>query len=346
MTPRRKLQSLQEELAGLKGLLQSAPAEDIATALMQERVTELDAAIATVQERPPLTPEAELFFVDGAAIGSEGLEVTFTSHILDSYQNMVTNHYAAKHYGVLRRSGRRRGEMETKLYLTALPRGSFGLQLSQPHVEDFVAAENLSAAMKDVSGLIESSAESDPAFEAALNTFNPRVLKPLQRFLEHLFNAKGACRVVTGFKETKLSETQIADAYTRVTAAKEREEILEMPGVFGGVLTFSWEFDFKPDAGDLIHGPLAEEVDDETATNWNLHLTHTHTVAKLKVLTVSTRTGNKKPSYELLDLKTSGRLPAANIVEEKGKPSGGVLPPTDEAGPGGANPPSAIEPKS
>ena len=36
--------------------------------------------------------EAEIFFKNGSAIGLEGLEVTFTSHILDSYQNTLTNH--------------------------------------------------------------------------------------------------------------------------------------------------------------------------------------------------------------------------------------------------------------
>ena len=33
--------------------------------------------------------------------------------------NMVTNHCAAKHYGMLKRTGRRRGETETALFLTA-----------------------------------------------------------------------------------------------------------------------------------------------------------------------------------------------------------------------------------
>jgi len=310
MTPFRQRESAQTELSALKALLHSTPEDRFATPMLRDRIKELESSLVALEKRPSLTPEAEIFFEDGPAIGSEGLEVTFTSHILDSYQNMLTNHYAAKNYGVLRRSGRRRGEADTKLYLTALPRGSFGLQLSKPHVHDFVAAQNLSAVMSEISGLVEASAKSDQAFEESLNTFNPRVLKPLQRFIEALFSSKAACRVVTGFHDTKLTKHQIEDAYVRVTSAKEREEVVKVPGVFGGVLTFSWEFDFQPDQGELIRGPLAQEVDEQTATNWNLNLTHTHTLAELKVLTVSTRTGDKKPSYELLDLKTSGRLPA------------------------------------
>ena len=310
MTPFRQRETLQTELSGLQALMHGAPADPLSTPMMRERIEELQASLAAMEKRSPLAPEAEILFEDGPTIGSEGLEVTFTSQVLASYQNMLTNHYAAKHYGVLRRSGRRRGENDTKLYLTALPRGSFGLQLTQPYVRDFVAAQNLSDAMLDISGLLAASAKSDQAFEAALNIFNPRVLKPLQRFIEALFNTEATCRVITGELETSLDKHQVEQAYNRVTSAKEREEEIELPGVFGGVLTFSWEFDFQPDHGDLIRGPLGNEVEENTATEWNLHLTHTHTLAKLKRLTVSTRSGDKKPSYELIDLKDSGRLPA------------------------------------
>lgn len=235
---------------------------------------------------------------------------------------MLTNHYAAKHYGILRRSGRRRGEADTKLYLTALPRGSFGLQLTQPHVEDFVAAQHLSSVMHDISALLQASAKSDEAFEESLNTFNPRVLKPLQRFIETLFTSKAACRVVTGFSETKLSQHQMADAYNRVTAATEREDTMDVRGVFGGVLTLSWEFDFQPEQGDIIRGAISQDVEEPTATQWALNYTHTETIAKLRVVTVSTRSGRKRPTYELIDLRPSGRLPTKKAQTPKQKPDG------------------------
>jgi hypothetical protein len=310
MTPFRQRETVQTELSALKALLLATPADPFATPMLSDRIKELESSLVALEKRPSLAPEAEIFFEDGPTMGSEGIEVTFTSHILDSYQNMLTNHYAAKHYGILRRSGRRRGEADTKLYLTALPRGSFGLQLARPHVHDWVAAQNLSAVMQEISGLIAASAKSDQAFDASLNTFNPRVLPPLQRFIDALFTTKASCRVVTGDQETKLDSHQVAEAYARVTAAKQREEIIDLPGVFGGVLTLSLEFEFRPDHGDLIRGPLADEITEHTATEWALRLTHTHTVATLKRLTVSTRSGDKKPSYELLGLKESGRLPA------------------------------------
>ena len=40
-----------------------------------------------------------------------------------------------------------------------------------------------------------------------------------------------------------------------------------------------------------------------TASLWNLHFTSKPTIAELKMSTVVTRAGNKKPAYELLDLR-------------------------------------------
>lgn len=303
MTPLRKRQSLQAELAGLKSLIQTTPMHKLATPFMRNRVVALEKSIQTLEEKPPITPTAELFFAEGAAFGSEGLEVTFTSEVLESYQNMVTNHYAAKHYGTVKRSGRRRGEAETQLFLTALPRGSFGLQLAQPQVEDFVAAENVNKAMLDLSHLVEATVESDQAFETALSTFDARVFKPLKRFIVALHTGGGNCRMVTGFHETALNTQQITDAFNRVAAADLDEQNLTMPGIFGGLLTNSWQFDFCPVGGDWIRGSLSNDVSTETAAEWNLHFTSKPTIAELKMSTVVTRAGNKKPAYELLDLR-------------------------------------------
>ena len=303
MTPLRKLESLQAELAGLRSLLRSTPEHDIATPMLRGRIASVEKSVITLQERPPLAPGAEIFFKDGPAMDSEGLEATFTSGVLESYQNMVTNHYSAKNYGALRRSGRRRGEKDAQLYLTGLPRASFGLQLSQPHVGDFVIAANLTAALLDISRLVEASVESDPAFEDAIATVNPRVIHPLTRFITTLHNGGGECRLVTGFHETRLTANQITQAYERVVAARTEEDSISLTGIFGGVLTFSWEFDFQPEQGELIHGSLGQDVGEETATGWNLHHTHQRVKAKLNIATVSTRTGKKKPSYELLDIQ-------------------------------------------
>lgn len=311
MTPLRQRESLQAELASLQALLHSNPDDRIATPLMKGHIAEIQQALRSLEARPPLTPQAGLFFSGGPALDSEGLEVTFTSEILNSYQNMVTNHYAAKHYGTLRYTGRRRGEQDTKLFLTALPRGSFGLQLTQPHVSDFFAANNVAGAMEDIRGLVSSTAESDQAFQTALTSFEPRVFKPLKRFIEALHGGGGTFRLETGFKEVTLTPKKIADAYQRVSAAVADEEVITLKGVFGGVLIFSGDFNFQPEGADMIRGTLAKEVTEQAATTMDHEFTGKPAVARMKVTVVTTSSGKKKPSYELTGLIHLGSEPPA-----------------------------------
>ena len=320
MTPLRQRQILQIELASLRGLLHMTPDDPLATPLMQSRVEELEQKIHTLEQRPSLAPTTELFFTEGAALDSDGLEATFTSEILESYQNMVTNHYTAKNYGTPRRSGRRRHEVESQLFLTGLPRGSFGLQLSQPHIQDWVAATNVSQAMLDVSQLVEATVESDQAFETALANFDARVFKPLKRFIVALHAGQSECRLVTGLHETSLNADQITTAYDRVSAADTEERIIRLTGVFGGVITFTWKFDFQPDNASVIFGPLAEEVDDITAKEWNETYTQQRVEAELKESTVLTRTGKKKPTYELLNLNPLTTMPTRRALPPRQPP--------------------------
>ncbi|HMP81717.1 MAG TPA: hypothetical protein PKA41_03305 [Verrucomicrobiota bacterium] len=303
MTPARHREQLHAELAGLNALLHSAPEDPLATPLMRSRVEEIEESLRELGTTSKPRPEAEIFFVDGPAIGSEGIEITFASDVLESYQNMVTNHYSAKVYGRLRRSGRRRKEDETRLYLTALPRGSFGFQLSQPYTPELFAAQNMVVALSDISGLVEATAESDESFEAALASFDSRVFRPLKRFITTIHAGGGACRLLTGERQTNLSVEKIAEAYDRISAAITDDEEVTMSGTFGGFHAFSGDFEFQPDVGRLIQGGLNEEINDEIIAKWTKQFFQQRCIAKMTMTTVSQRTGNKKPTYELVALK-------------------------------------------
>ena len=329
MTPKRQSEALQSELTGLKALLTSTPEDPLATPLMRSRIEDLEAELREIPKLQLQHPEAELFFSDGPAMGSEGIEITFASDILNSYQNMLTNHYAAKHYGNLRRTGRRRGEVETRLYLTALPLGSFGFQLRQPHVEDFYAAGSVSVALQEISSLVEATAESDDAFETALARFDSRVFRPLKRFIVTIHTGGGSCRVLTGDKETSLSVEKIAEAYKRISAAITDDEEVTMTGIFGGAHLFSGDFEFQPDEGSLLRGNLGEDITEEKAIAMNRNFSKRRAIAKMIMTTVSSRTGNKKPTYELVSLKhlPEAEPPAAPATEPPPTPPAPPAPP-------------------
>jgi hypothetical protein len=351
MTPFREIEMLQAKRVGLQALLNEDlvpfvmskmetlpegepeiqltedPADALERSALEYAISKIDARLSDLELHPPINPQAEMFFVDGQVTNHHGLEITFAADMLKSYQNMVTNHYAAKHYTLLR-TGRRHGEAEAHLFLTALPRGSFGMQLSQPQITDWVAASNVSDAMTDLSGLVDAAADSDAAFDGLLSKFNPRVLKPLTSFMSTLNAGGGSFRLVTGKKQVKMNREKIHEAYLRVSAASSLEREITIPGTFGGITGYTWEFDFQPNAGEVIHGPIANEVTEEEAERMNHDFMFKPAFATLKETTVTTRSGKKKPTFELIRLM---------LIKEK--------PPVKAVTPAPATPPAATPPK-
>ena len=320
MSQIREIRQRQVELAGLRSLLDSAPEDPFSKPLLSSRVAELEREITEIEKNPVATPETEIYFSGGVAVGSIALDAKFAAQVLDSYPDIITNQYAAIYHGNISRTGRRRGESASKLYLTALPRGSFGLQLAQPFREDFYAAQNMADVMEGIAVLIASAADSDEAFDSCVDGFHPRVLKPLQRFLETVMHGKCGCRILSGKQEVDLTHEQVVAAQQRVATAEEEEQEESIPGIFGGNLLQSRTFELTPNAGQLITGFLSEDVTDEQAQQWAMQTGH-EVWARVLITRVTTRSGRKKPRYELLDLEpppplfATGALPTSSRGE-------------------------------
>ncbi|HEX5218543.1 MAG TPA: hypothetical protein VFZ59_03160 [Verrucomicrobiae bacterium] len=302
MTPLRQKETLQAELVGLESLLASTPEDPLATPLLRSRIEGLRSEIKKTDAKTLLVPEAEIFFGSGPVIGSQGIDAKFAGQVLDRYQDMVTNHFAAKFHGALRRTGRRKGEANSRLFLTALPRGSFGLQLSQPHVDDFVTASQVSETMQDITGLVEAAAKDDASFEETLSGFHGRVLIPLQKFLETLKTAEADCRMAAGMRQVKLKQEDVKNAFERVASAETLEDNITLDGIFYGALVRTGRFDFEPRGQTLVTGWLADEVSEEQAIQMD-QLTGKAARAVLRTTTISTKTGKRRPTYELLKLE-------------------------------------------
>lgn len=314
MTPIRQKEALQAELIGLTHLLSITPEDPLATPLMKSRMAELETQIKEIVDRPPILPETELFFGRGAVIGSMGIEAGFASEILKSFQDMVTNHFSAKFCGALRRTGRRRGESLSKLFLTALPTGSFGLQLSQPFVTDFVVASQVTQTMEEITDLVGAAAKGDEPFVDTVSHFNGRVLIPLAGFLESLNNSGSDCKIISGSRRTTLNTEDVSQAYQRVISAKTQDEVVRLNGIFGGVLLGSGRFEFMPTADTRIQGWIAESVTEEEAIEME-KFAGKQCRATLSRTTISMRTGRKSLFHELLNIEAALALPTPSDPE-------------------------------
>jgi hypothetical protein len=299
----RELEQRQAEIAGLRDILADMPDDPLAKPLLASRLQGLQEELAGLEKQPPARPEAELLFAGGPVFGCLGLDAKFASKVLDAYQDMVANHYSASRHGAVGSRGPRTGEGEARLCLTALPRGSFGLLLAQPQAEDFIAAAQLSDAMDQITSLVEAAASGDAAFTDTVEKFHPRVLTPLERFLNALETQEASVHIRSATRQCELRTEQVRAAKSRVADTKPETETIRLQGVCRGALLESWRFDFVPEGQAPISGVLADSVS-ETDAKLMLAMVDSPAEAELRVTRMRTRSGFGRPAYELLSLRT------------------------------------------
>ncbi|MBP6863768.1 MAG: hypothetical protein KBC32_00710 [Candidatus Didemnitutus sp.] len=303
MSTLRQLQERRAELTGLRLLLGTAADEEFEKPLLLSKITAKENELQQLEREPTITaPETELLFGGRAVDGSLGIDAKFASAVLESFQDMVSNHYSGRLFPGMSREGRRPGEQESRLFLSALPRGSFGLKLTQPQPADFVVAQHVGEAMEELTTLVEAAASGDATFAQGVERFHPRVLVPLRRFLDTLANREATVTIRSGQRETQLSIPQVQAARTRVAATIPESDEVTLRGVFRGVLLESWKFDFVPDGALPISGALADSVTDEQAQSM-VALCDRPSEAHVRRVRFRTHGNVSRPTYELLALR-------------------------------------------
>lgn len=254
-------------------------------------------------ELPPSlpTPRAVLFFTGDPVDGSQGIEVDFMTKVLDHFQQMVKTQYAFAKHGNIGDRARQPGGSEAKLMLTGTPRGSFGLELSQPHPHDLFSSEQLSKSLVQLTQLIKAAGEDDETFGVELDDVTPRVLQRLRRFFKILSDSKASLRLESGSLSVKMDRERIQRAAERVAAVTTKPEKVELVGEFRGATLDTWRFDFRTDEGSIISGKLSTEIDETTAAEMN-RLTTQRCRGRFERVQVIARGGILKERFELLSV--------------------------------------------
>jgi hypothetical protein len=303
MTNTDKKTFLQAQLLEMDRLLASSADDPIMSLALRTRRESLEKQARETPAGPP-RPRTVLFFAGPPVLGSQGIDAQFAVAALHPFLEMVKTQYSAQKHGRVGARGPRKDESEAKLLLTGLPRGSFGLELSQPQPADFIAAEQLSDALVRLTEVLASAADTDERFAFSLDKISPRVLPRLKDFLDVVAGQDAYLRVESGELKVAIPKDRLAAARDRVGAAKTTDRPVEMEGVFRGATLDSWRFDFRPKEDDTIAGRIADEVEDN-AVEAMLPLTNHPCRARLREITITTRDGTQRHRYELLSLQPS-----------------------------------------
>src|SRR5262245_62135756 len=130
MSTRAQREFLKVQLIETQRLKEMVKDHPLMALSLEEREKELIERIAAL---PFGSKEARtvLFFSGEPVHGSLGIDASFAGHVLEPFQSMVMADYADRWHGGVGSRGRRPGEAHSRLLLSGLPRGSFGLELTR-----------------------------------------------------------------------------------------------------------------------------------------------------------------------------------------------------------------------
>lgn len=302
MTARSQRDFLKVQLLETKRLRELAGDHPVMSIALEEREQELTEQIADL---PPGQKEARtvLFFSGEPVQGSIGIDAGFAGRVLEPFQSMVMADYADRFHGVVGTRGRRRGEARSRLLLTGLPRGSFGLELTRAESDEIFEENQLADTLAHVTKLVEAASRSDEDFATELDATAPRVIQNLREFLEVIASGNAGLRLESGDFRCTMNPIQASEAYARVAGTITKDEPLELRGQFEGVLLSDWRFNLVTDEGLKVGGKIDENLTKEQVMELNRRFFGTPCEASVIRTTVLFKNGQVRTTYLLKGLQ-------------------------------------------
>jgi hypothetical protein len=212
MTTRAQREFLKVQLLETQHLKEMAGDHPLMSVSFADRERELMEKIAAL---PLGNKEARtvLFFYGEPVQGSMGIDASFAGRVLEPFQSMVMADYADRWHGVVGSRGRRHGEAQSRLLLTGLPRGSFGLELARADNDELFEEGQLADTLAHVTRLVEAAARSDEDFATELDQTAPRVIQKLREFLEVIAEGKAGLKLESGDYRCTMNPIQASEAF-------------------------------------------------------------------------------------------------------------------------------------
>ena len=246
-----------------------------------------------------------LLFSGHPVIGSLGIDASFLAKVTIPFQSMVTAEFAHRGGSKVGKRGALNKQGESRLFLTAMPRGSFGIELSKlVESTDLLADNQMSDSLSKVTKLIESSSKSDEDFASELDETTPRTIQSLKNFFKVISDEQAGVSIETGGIRCELNPEEVKSGYERVSGTKITEEtIITVHGTLKGILLESWKFDFLDEQDNLITGSIDEDLTEEIVSDFIKIFFNNSCKAILKEGRVLFKNGREHKSYILTSIE-------------------------------------------
>ncbi|PBJ11515.1 hypothetical protein [Flavobacterium sp. ACN6] len=290
-------EQLKAQIIDTKHLLSLVKDHPLMSYSLTKKIEELNEKLKNLPDHIK-EPKVRLLFSGRAVSGSKGIKTKFVTDTLKPFQELIKTQTALLRYGKVGKRGVSKNSKSSDLYLTALPTGSFGVELSQIESSDFFAEEDIANAIQQVMELVEAATNSDKEFEEILETTPARNLNNLKNFLKHIDKEKSILKMTSGTKQINISEDLIHKGFQRVNAATKEDLELFEDGTLRGAFLEAAKFEFVNEDGFKFTGFINPKLPEEQVISFlnkscTAHLRHSKTYFM---------SGTEKTTFELLDI--------------------------------------------
>ncbi|MDD2435807.1 MAG: hypothetical protein PHO63_06130 [Bacilli bacterium] len=249
-------------------------------------------------------PKIKLLFSGDAVFGSLGIKSSFVCKTINPIQELIkiqtTITKFGKEFG--KRGKIKKGEI-SEMYLTSLPTGSFGYELSLLNNVDLFEEQDVSESIYDVIELIEITVRDEEKFLKVMDEYPNKTLSYLKNFLKEVNSENSILKIESGSTYKEFSRDEIKIGYDRVSSTIFNEEIIMLNGIFKGAFIESGKFELLDNEGNTIHGFISDELSEEEIAQYNRDYSNVECNITLEKGVTEFNNGKMIITYILLSLK-------------------------------------------
>ena len=273
MSIHNKIQDLQNQIQETKNLLSLVVGHPIMEPSLKERLAILEEELSTIPKNIKES-KIRLLFSGGAVVGSIGIKSDFVSKTIKPLQELIKTQTAIVKFGQVGQRGKAKKSSISELYLTALPTGSFGYELSLLDPSDLFDKEDVAKSIQDVVKILEGTAKSDDIFQQIVGAMSKRAFNNLSTFFKEVANENSILKLDSGTTHIELTATDVKNGYVRVSSTQYEETPVVIKGIFKGILLDSGKFEIINDEGQPIKGDVDDSLDTDILTKYNKEFTN------------------------------------------------------------------------
>lgn len=317
MIRKLEIDHLTAQLAAVNALLESAPLTDyIGRISLESRREEIRGKLAQLGQVEDRQARVVLSFGGQPVVGSAGIQASFVSSAIGSFQEIMTRTWGVEHGGAVAARGPIRNEEQSQLHVTEIMHGSFGFLLEELDAQgEPLFPSALKQAADTVADLIGSFADAnEERFTAMIEEINPRVFISVKKFFNAVYQDKAVFRLVEGDRDERFDEEAVARAWQRAEHSRIDQEQIKVEGHLLGLIPLGRRFEFVPSVGDVIRGKVGTDLSHsyiERIANQPFYLNKTWAAVLDKKL-VERPDGSISTSYTLLQLNEAEPQPDEN----------------------------------